>query len=96
MSNYATLLAVKKSVIKMGIKIHNLPSELKRTENFKGFKNKLKSYLLQNCFYSLQEFFFSNNDGLWTIIFTKRVMLYYMADLCFWWFNYIYCFILNC
>jgi hypothetical protein len=41
----------------MGIKIHNLPSELKRIENFKVFKNKLKSYLLQNCFYSLQEFF---------------------------------------
>jgi hypothetical protein len=36
--------------------------ELKRIENFKVFKNKLKTYLLQNCFYSLQEFF-SNNDG---------------------------------
>jgi hypothetical protein len=52
----------KRSVINMGIKIHNnLPSEWKRIENFKVFKNKLKSYLLQNCFYSLQEFF-SNND----------------------------------
>jgi hypothetical protein len=41
----------------MGIKIHNgIPSELKRTENFKVFKNKLKCYLLQNCFYSPQEF----------------------------------------
>jgi hypothetical protein len=52
----------KISVINIGIKIHNnLPSELKRIENFKVFKNKLKSYLLQNCFYSLQEFY-SNND----------------------------------
>jgi hypothetical protein len=45
----------------MGIKIHNLTFELKRTENFKIFKNKLKSYLLQNRFYSLQETF-CNND----------------------------------
>jgi hypothetical protein len=47
----------KKSVITMAIKIHNLLSELKRIENFKVFKNKLKSYLLQTCFYSLPEFF---------------------------------------
>jgi hypothetical protein len=47
----------------MGIKIHNnLPFKLKRIENVTGFKNKLKSYLLQNCFYSLQELF-SNNDA---------------------------------
>jgi hypothetical protein len=46
----------------MGIKIHNnLPSKLKRIENVSDFKNKLKSYLLQNCFCSLQEFF-SNNE----------------------------------
>jgi hypothetical protein len=42
----------------MGIKLHNnLPTEIKRIENFKDFKNKLKIFLLQNCFYSLQEFF---------------------------------------
>jgi hypothetical protein len=48
MSNYAALLVVKKSVINMGIKRHNnLPTELKRIDNFKVFKNKLKSYLLR-------------------------------------------------
>jgi hypothetical protein len=37
----------KKSVINMGIKIHNnLLFELKRIENFKVFNNKFKSYLL--------------------------------------------------
>jgi hypothetical protein len=47
----------------MGIKIHNsLPPELKRTDNFKVLKNKLKRYLLQNSIYSLQESF-SNDDG---------------------------------
>jgi hypothetical protein len=38
----------------MGIKIHNLILELKIIESFNVFKNKLKSYLLENCFYSLQ------------------------------------------
>jgi hypothetical protein len=48
----------------MGIKIHNsLPPELKRIENFKVFKNKLKSDLLQNCFYSLQEFLATMMDS---------------------------------
>jgi hypothetical protein len=41
----------------MGIKINNLSFELKEIEDFKVFKNKLESYLLKNCFYSLQEFF---------------------------------------
>jgi hypothetical protein len=39
----------KKSVINMGIKLHNnLPTDIKRIENFKDFKNKLKIFLLQN------------------------------------------------
>jgi hypothetical protein len=47
----------------MAIKIHNsLPPELKRIENFGVSKNKLRSYLLQNCFYSPQEIF-SKSDG---------------------------------
>jgi hypothetical protein len=47
----------------MGIKIHNsLSPELRRIKHFEVFKNKLKSYFLQNRFYSLQEFF-SNTDG---------------------------------
>jgi hypothetical protein len=46
------------SVINMGIKLHNnLPTEMKGIENFKDFKNKFKIFLLQNCFYSFQEFF---------------------------------------
>jgi hypothetical protein len=57
----------KKSVINMGIKTHNLPSELKRTENCPVFKNKLHSYLLQNCFYSLQDFLVIMIDGSFVI-----------------------------
>lgn len=48
---------LKITVINVGIKIHNsLPPELKGIGNVKVFKNKLNRYLLQNCFYSLQEF----------------------------------------
>jgi hypothetical protein len=46
-----------KEVISMGTKIFNgLPNELKGVNNFNVFKKKLKSYLLCNIFYSLQEF----------------------------------------
>jgi hypothetical protein len=42
----------------MGTKIFNgLPIELKNEINLNVFKRKLKSYLLCNVFYSLQEFF---------------------------------------
>jgi hypothetical protein len=41
----------------MGTKIFNgLPNELKGVNNFNVFKNRLKSYLLCDVFYSLQEF----------------------------------------
>jgi hypothetical protein len=45
----------------MGIKIYNLPSEIKTTQNFKAFKRKLKDYLLLNAFYSLKYSFFKIN-----------------------------------
>jgi hypothetical protein len=101
-TNYAKLLVTKKSVINMGIKIHNnLPLEIKRIENVKVFKNKLKSYLLQNCFHSLQELLVTMMggslvtrvsldmirkciDGLWTVIFTKHVMI------CFTWLTCVF------
>jgi hypothetical protein len=48
----------KTSVKNMGIKLfNNLPLDLKNVAVFKLFKRKLKKYLMQNAFYSLQEFF---------------------------------------
>jgi hypothetical protein len=48
----------KRGVICMGTKIFNgLSFELKNEKNFNVFKRKLRSYLLCNVFYSLQEFF---------------------------------------
>jgi hypothetical protein len=40
----------------MGINFfNNIPLELKSISDFKMFNSKLKTYLLQNAFYSLQE-----------------------------------------
>jgi hypothetical protein len=72
--------------------------------------NKLRSYLLQNCFYSLQEFFLTMIDGSLVIQYDTEVCgwsldcyrhqmcepLFYVVNLCFWRLKYIYCFILNC
>jgi hypothetical protein len=45
----------------MGIKsFNNLPLQLKSFSDFKLFKSKLKTYLLQIAFYSLQEFLLCN------------------------------------
>jgi hypothetical protein len=41
----------KKSVINMGIKLHNnLPTEIKRIENFKDFKDKFKFFYYKTAF----------------------------------------------
>lgn len=45
----------------MAIKIYNkLPNSIKSIENANLFNNKLKMYLVNNCFYSLDEFFSSD------------------------------------
>ena len=42
----------------MGKKLYNkLAVGIKRIESFKDFKNKLRSFSLDNSFYSTQEFF---------------------------------------
>jgi hypothetical protein len=75
MPNYAALL-IEKNVINMGIKIHNnLPSELRRIENFKVFKNKLKSYLLQNFLFSRGVFLVTMIDGGFVIRVSFDVIL---------------------
>jgi hypothetical protein len=45
----------KNSVINMGSKIYNkLPDHLKEIDSYKVFKNKLKSFLYSNTFYSVE------------------------------------------
>jgi hypothetical protein len=49
--------AFKKSVINMGIKCYNrLPLELSKSNGCKGFKHKLKVFLLDHPFYTMYEF----------------------------------------
>jgi hypothetical protein len=51
------ILSAARGVISMGTKIFNgLPNDLKGVKDFSVFKKKLKSYLLCNVFYFLQEF----------------------------------------
>jgi hypothetical protein len=48
----------KKSVINRGISLYNrLPLAIKKSEGFKHFKNKLKLFLLEHPFYTVNEFF---------------------------------------
>jgi hypothetical protein len=48
----------QKSVINFGIKLFNhLPAELKQPHDFKQFRKKLKSFLLNKPLYSLKEYF---------------------------------------
>ena len=42
----------------MGIKLYNkIPTKIKELESFRDFKQTIKLYLLDNPFYSLNEFF---------------------------------------
>jgi hypothetical protein len=44
------------SVINMGISLYNkVPDEIKLRENFNSFKKELKSFLLKDSFYSVDE-----------------------------------------
>jgi hypothetical protein len=48
----------KNSVINKGTKIYNkLPEDIKGIDSYKLFKKSLKSFLLCNSFYSVEEYF---------------------------------------
>jgi len=48
----------QKSVVNMGIKLYNqMPESIKKFDNFKLFKEELKSLLLSHSFYSVDKFF---------------------------------------
>jgi len=61
---------LKKSVTNMGAKLYNkLPNYIKNVENLKPFKNQLKTFLLQQTFYSVDKYL-AYNQG-------KTSSLYY-------------------
>ena len=50
----------KRSVINMGIKLYNtMPTNIKQLESFRDFEERLKLFLQDHPFYSLNEGFFS-------------------------------------
>jgi hypothetical protein len=54
---YNTVL-FQKSVVNVGIKLYiQVPESIKKFDNFKLFKEELKSLLLSHFFYSVYEFF---------------------------------------
>jgi hypothetical protein len=49
----------------MGIKLYNrLPLELRKSDGFKDFKHKLKLFLVDHPFYTLQEFLSGGNNNI--------------------------------
>ena len=47
----------QKSVLNMGIKLHKyLPSKIKKLDNFNRFRKEVQLALLNNLFYTLEEF----------------------------------------
>jgi hypothetical protein len=50
-------LTCENGVVNMAIKLHNkLPMELRKEEGERKFKHRLKRYLLEHPYYTLQEF----------------------------------------
>jgi hypothetical protein len=50
----------KNSVINMGIRLHNkVPKNIRKVEEYKPYKRKLKSFLIEHAFYSPDEFLMS-------------------------------------
>jgi len=41
----------------MGIRLYNVSKNIQKVEDYKPYKRKLKAYLIEFVFYSLEEFF---------------------------------------
>jgi hypothetical protein len=63
--SYPVPLHVVRSVINMSIKLYNnFPSEIRKADTFKDFKNKLRYFLLQHSFSCLEQFFSYRKSGV--------------------------------
>jgi hypothetical protein len=55
-TRHCNTILYQKSVINMGIKLFNrLPIQLKQLDKFKNFKREVKTFLLNNSFYTIDE-----------------------------------------
>ena len=56
-------LLFKGSVINVGSRLYNMmPTKIKQLESFRDFKRRLKLFLLDHTFYSVNEFFLFEED----------------------------------
>jgi hypothetical protein len=56
---HCNTLLFKSNVINMGIGLYNkMPTKIKKLESLRDFKQRLKLFLWDNSFYSLNEFFY--------------------------------------
>ena len=57
-TQHCNTVLYQRSVINMGIKLFNkLPIQIKQLDNFKSFKREVKTFLVHNSFYTIDEFF---------------------------------------
>jgi len=55
---YKQKVIYQKSVINMGIKLFNkLPMQINQLDKYKSFKKEVKTFLVHNAFYTIEEFF---------------------------------------
>jgi hypothetical protein len=56
-TRHCNTVLYQKSVVNMGIKLFNkLPIQIKQLDNYKSFKREVKTFLVQNSFYTIEEF----------------------------------------
>jgi hypothetical protein len=57
LTQFCNTTLFKKHVLNMGVKLYkHLPSKIKKLDNFNHFRKELKSALLNNSFYTTEEF----------------------------------------
>jgi hypothetical protein len=56
-TRHCNTVLYQKSVISLSIKLFNkLPMQIKQLDNYKSFKKELKTFLVHNLFYTIEEF----------------------------------------
>jgi hypothetical protein len=56
-SNLVIQISIKKGIISMGIRLYNkVPINIKKLEEYTPYKRELKSFLIDDVFYSVEEF----------------------------------------
>ena len=56
-THYCSTIIYQRSATNLGIKLLNkLPIQIKQLNNYKGFRREVKTFVLHNSFYTIEEF----------------------------------------